>query len=70
MNLWPMIARPHFAHNTIALLRHKFPGRVISRIDDVTWPPKPSDLTPLDWSFRELGENQNEFMKLSGSRVR
>ena len=43
-------ATPHFANETITLLRTKFPGRIIARNGDVNWPPRSrSDLTPLDY---------------------
>lgn len=39
----------HTAGETMALLRDKFPGRVISRNGDFNWPPRSCDLTPLDF---------------------
>lgn len=39
----------HTSNDTIALLREKFPGRVISRRGDRNWPPRSCDLTPLDF---------------------
>ncbi|XP_075163253.1 uncharacterized protein LOC142235887 [Haematobia irritans] len=39
----------HTANETMALLRNKLNGRVISRNDDVNWPPRSCDLTPLDF---------------------
>ena len=39
----------HTAGETMALLREKFPGRVISRNGDFDWPPRSCDLTPLDF---------------------
>jgi len=39
----------HTANETMALLRNKFNGRVISRNGDVNWPPRSCDLTPLDF---------------------
>jgi len=42
-------ATPHFANETITLLRTKFPGRIIARNGDVNWPPRSCDLTPLDY---------------------
>lgn len=42
-------ATPHFANQTIALLKEKFNGRVISRNGDVNWPARSCDLTPLDF---------------------
>ena len=33
----------------MALLQERFPGRVISRLGDINWPPRPCDLTPLDF---------------------
>lgn len=42
-------ATSHTSHETIRLLREKFPGRVISRNGDINWPPRSCDLTPLDF---------------------
>lgn len=39
----------HAQRRTMALLREKFPGRVISRNGDFNWPPRSCDLTPLDF---------------------
>ena len=39
----------HTAHATMALLHEKFPGRIISRNSEVSWPPRSCDLTPLDF---------------------
>lgn len=39
----------HTTRENIALLRTRFPGRVISRNGDVNWPPRSCDLTPLDF---------------------
>lgn len=39
----------HTANETMALLREKFNGRVISCRGDVNWPPRSCDLTPLDF---------------------
>lgn len=39
----------HTANETMALLRTKFNGRVISRHGDIHWPPRSCDLTPLDF---------------------
>ena len=39
----------HTANETMALLRNKFNGRVISRNGDVNWPPRSCDLTTLDF---------------------
>lgn len=33
----------------VTLLRLKFPDRVISRNDDINWPPKSCDSTPLNF---------------------
>ena len=44
----------HTANETLALVREKFPGRVISRRGHVNWPPRSCDLTPLDcflWGY-------------------
>ena len=50
-NLWFQQdgATPHTARETIAILRAAFPGRLISRFDDVPWPPRSPDLTPPDF---------------------
>jgi hypothetical protein len=42
-------ATSHTSGETIALLRQRFPGRVISRRGDINWPPRSCDLTPLDF---------------------
>lgn len=42
------------SNETMELLRTKFEGRVISRREDVMWPGRSCDLTPLDfflWGF-------------------
>ena len=39
----------HKSNETIALLREKFPDRVISRKGDHNWPPRSCDLTPCDF---------------------
>ena len=39
----------HTSNETIALLREKFPDRVISRRGDHNWPPRSCDLTPCDF---------------------
>ena len=39
----------HTAIETMALLREKFYGHVISCRGDVNWPPRSCDLTPLDF---------------------
>lgn len=39
----------HTAHETMVLLRTKFPDRVISRFGDQNWPPRSCDLTPMDF---------------------
>ena len=39
----------HTANETMALLRDKSNGHVISRDGDVNWPPRSCDLTPLDF---------------------
>lgn len=39
----------HTAGLTIAEVREKFDGRIISRNGDVNWPPRSCDLTPLDF---------------------
>ena len=39
----------HTSRDTIALLREKFPGRVLSRNGDQNWPPRSCDLTPCDY---------------------
>ena len=42
-------ARPHTAHDTIALLHRHFQNRVISSGTNTIWPPNSPDLTPLDY---------------------
>lgn len=42
-------ASSHSTPENIALLRTKFPGRVISRKGDIDWPPRSCDITPLDF---------------------
>jgi hypothetical protein len=39
----------HTAHQTIALLHEKFPGRVLSRNADRNCPARSCDLTPCDF---------------------
>ncbi|GFT21884.1 putative DD41D transposase [Trichonephila clavipes] len=39
----------HTAHATIDLLKDTFGDRLISRYGPVNWPPRSSDLTPLDY---------------------
>lgn len=39
----------HTSRETIALLRQKFNGNIISRNSEVNWPPSSCDLTPLDF---------------------
>ncbi|GFX56667.1 DUF4817 domain-containing protein [Trichonephila clavipes] len=44
----------HTARATIDLLKDTFGDRLISRFGPVNWPPRSSDLTPLDyflWSY-------------------
>ncbi|GFY10869.1 putative transposable element [Trichonephila clavipes] len=44
----------HTARATIDLLKHTFGDRLISRFGPVNWPPRSTDLTPLDyflWGF-------------------
>ena len=42
-------ASSHTTSENIDVLRTRFPGRVISRFGDVSWPPRSCDLTPLDF---------------------
>ncbi|GFV28072.1 uncharacterized protein TNCV_187481 [Trichonephila clavipes] len=42
-------ARCHTARATIDLLKDAFGDRLISRFGPVNWPPRPCDLTPLDY---------------------
>ncbi|CAH2099714.1 unnamed protein product [Euphydryas editha] len=42
-------ATSHTTRPVLALLREKFPGRVISRFGNVNWPPRSCDLSPLDF---------------------
>ena len=50
-NLWFQQdgATPHTARETMAILRAAFPGRSISRVGEVPWPPRSPDLTPPDF---------------------
>lgn len=42
-------ATSHVTRANRDLLQEKFPGRLISRLADVNWPPRSCDLTPLDF---------------------
>ena len=42
-------ATSHTARVSMALLREKFPGKLISRFGEIDWPPRSPDLTPLDF---------------------
>ncbi|GFW95942.1 DUF4817 domain-containing protein [Trichonephila clavipes] len=42
-------AKCHTARVTIDLLKDTFGDRLISRFGPVNWPPRPCDLTPLDY---------------------
>ena len=47
-------APPHTARSSLEWLGEHFPGRVVGKGADVTWPPSSPDLTPLDfylWGF-------------------
>jgi hypothetical protein len=47
-------APSHTAGRALNLIAERFPGRVISRGGDISWPPRSCDLTPLDyflWGF-------------------
>ena len=47
-------ATAHTARVTMEILRHQFPGRVISRFGDLNWPSRSPDLTAPDfflWGF-------------------
>lgn len=47
-------ATSHTAQETMEILRHQFPGRVISRFGDLNWPARSPDLTVPDfflWGF-------------------
>lgn len=47
-------ATAHTARNSMACVRQAFPGRVISRFGDVSWPPRSPDLSIPDfflWGF-------------------
>ena len=41
----------HLAEATLNVLRPVFEDRIISRRADVVWPPRSSNLTPLDYYF-------------------
>ena len=45
----PIIYEPHTARETMAILTEAFPGRLISRNGDISWPPRSPDLTPPDF---------------------
>ncbi|GFW63169.1 uncharacterized protein TNCV_581091 [Trichonephila clavipes] len=50
-------AKCHTARATIDLLRDTFSDRLISRFGPVNWPPRPCDLTPLDyflWGYEKV----------------
>ena len=56
-------APAHTGRVTMELLRHHFPGRVISRFGDVNWPSRSSDLTAPDfflWGFLKSRVYQNK----------
>ena len=42
-------ATSHVTRANRDLLQEKLPGRLISRLADVNWPPRSCDLTPLDF---------------------
>ena len=44
-------ATPHTAMETMAILRAAFPGRLILRFGDVSWPPLSPDLTLQIYSY-------------------
>lgn len=44
---------------TLTILQESFPGRVISRFGDQTWPLRFCDLTPVYSWLRELSEITN-----------
>ncbi|GFU14707.1 putative transposable element [Trichonephila clavipes] len=47
----------HTARATIDLLKDTFGDRLFSRFEPVNWPPRPCDLTPLDyflWGYVKL----------------
>jgi hypothetical protein len=50
------------AHQTIALLHEKFPGRVLSRNADHNWPARSCNLTPCDfflWGYMKSQVYEN-----------
>ena len=47
----PLVTQPTYI--TIDILRTVFENRIISRNSDVNWPPRSSDLTPLDYFLWE-----------------
>jgi hypothetical protein len=42
-------ALPHSHKEVTDLLNSKFPGKCIGRGGSITWPPRSSDITPLDF---------------------
>ena len=50
-NLWFLQdgETPHTARETMAIQRAAFPGRLISRFNDVPWPPQSPNLTTPDF---------------------
>ena len=47
-------APPHTSRITIDFLKKLFPGRLMSKCDDLDWPPRSPDLTPPDlflWGY-------------------
>lgn len=61
----------HTSNDTIALMREKFPDRVIFRRGDPNWPPRSCDLTSSDfllWGYVKgkvyaNGPQSNQYVK-------
>lgn len=49
----------HIADATLDVLRQKFPGYIISKFNDVNWPPTSCHLTPLDFSLWDYVKSRN-----------
>lgn len=56
-------ATSHTASATMAILKEKFPRRLLSLGGDISWPPRSCDLTPLDfflWGYLKDRVYQNK----------
>ena len=65
----------HTATETIAILRDAFPGKLISRSVDISWPPDSHDFTPPDfflWGYpkqRAYINRHNTPLELKGNII-